>query len=87
MENRAASITAWVAIAVHLVLGVGYAFSGLIAPGWAVALLCAIWLLLLVAAVKLRHTRPFWTPAVPILAAVLWVVAITLGEFLLGWTA
>jgi hypothetical protein len=87
MESRAASVTGWVAIAVHLALGVVYAFTGLAAPRWAVALLWAIWLLLLAAAVMLQRTRPSWTPIVPIMAAVLWVVALTLGERLLGWTA
>lgn len=87
MESRAASITAWAAIVVHLAVGVGYAFSGLLAPPWGVALLWAIWLLLLAAAVTLRRTRPFWTPAAPLVAAVLWFVVLTLGERLLGWTA
>lgn len=87
MANRTASITAWAAIAVHLALGVVYAFTGLLAPPWAVALLCAIWLLLLVAAFWLRRTRPFWTPVAPILAAALWFATITAGEILLGWTA
>jgi hypothetical protein len=46
-----------------------------------------MWLLLLVAALMLRRTRPFWTPVVPILAAILWFVTITVGEIALGWTA
>lgn len=87
MESRAAAIAAWAGLAVHLVLGVGYAFTGLLAPSWAVALLWVIWLALLVAAVMLRRRRPWWTAAVPLVAAALWFLAITLGEQLLGWTA
>jgi hypothetical protein len=87
MESRAASVAAWVGIAVHLVLGFGYAFTGLLAPRWAVGLLWVIWILLLVTAVTLRRRRPWWTAAVPFVTAALWFLTITLGEKLLGWTA
>lgn len=85
--SRASGVAAWVGIVVHVALGVGYAFTGLLAPSWAVALLWAVWLGLLVAAVAWRRTHPWWSAAVPVVAAVFWFVALTIGDVAFGWTA
>jgi hypothetical protein len=55
-----------------------YAAAGLLAPGWAVALLLLAWALLAAALVVLVRRRS---------PLALWFGALTVGEQLLGWTA
>jgi hypothetical protein len=90
MQNQpspAARIVGWCGVVAHAATFVWYAASGLVAPGWAVAGLLALWGVLLVLAVWLRRTRPLLTPLVPVAAVVLWFLAISAGEAWLGWTA
>jgi hypothetical protein len=77
----------WVGLVAHLVMGVWYAASGLIAPPWAVAALLVIWVLLLIVGLRLRARRPWWMLAVPVLAVAIWVAVVSAGETFLGWTA
>ena len=77
----------WLGFAGLLGTLVLYAASGLLAPGWAVALLLVIWLALLVVAIRLlRQRKPLWVLALPVAAAVLWFLALSAGEAWLGWT-
>lgn len=85
MQRRAVPRVAWVGIAVHLVVGLPYAFTGLLAPSWAVGLLWALWSALLAMAFIVRRSRPWLAAATPLIAIAAWFVA--LGERLLGWTA
>ncbi|WP_437968446.1 hypothetical protein WMF04_03765 [Sorangium sp. So ce260] len=87
MQSRASRIVAWAGIAVHLVIGLAYAFAGLLAPPWAVAVLWALWIALLVMAILVRRRRPWLAAATPLISAALWFGLLTLGERLLGWTA
>ncbi|MDT0215441.1 hypothetical protein Q9R29_16235 [Rothia sp. ARF10] len=64
-----------------------YLASGLAAPLWAIALLLAFWLVLLVAAIRWFTRRPWWVLAMPFVAAAVWWLTMTLGESLLGWQA
>ena len=64
-----------------------YVASGLAAPLWAVVLLLAFWLVLLVAAIRWFTLRPWWILAMPVVAAAVWWLTMTLGESLLGWQA
>jgi hypothetical protein len=73
--------------AAHLVVGVFYVSSGLVAPGWAVAVLLLWWVLLAVQLSRLALRGSWWTPAVPVVAFATWYVVLTAGERLLGWTA
>ncbi len=77
-----------VALGAHLVVGVAYASTGLLAPGWAVALLAVWWValgvLLLVLALR---GRPLLTLLVPVVALTSWIVVIFAGGTWLGWTA
>ena len=77
----------WLGLAAHFGALVFYAASGLLAPGWAVALLLVIWFALLAVAIwLLRGRRPLLVLPVPVAAALIWFGALTAGEHLLGWT-
>ena len=71
----------------HALVGFLYLVSGLAVPGWAVVLLLLWWLLLAWWLVRLAARRSWWTPAVPVVGVVTWVVVVTAGSQLLGWTA
>lgn len=75
------------AVLLHLGIGVFYLAAGLVAPQWAVLLLQAAWLVLLVVLVRVGARRPPYALLVPLAAAVLIASAVTAGEQLLGWTA
>ena len=76
----------WAAALLQLVIGFPYLFSGLLAPLWAVGVLVLIWLGLSVLLVRTRSNGPrdLWAP---VLAAALWLAAMSAGEGLLGWSA
>lgn len=62
--------------------------SGLVAPIWASLLLIVLWLALIgTGIVLLSRRRPLWVLPLPLLAALIWLGAMTLGERLLGWSA
>ena len=87
-HSRAARLVGWLGLALHLAVGVlPYAGSGLIAPSSGVAVLWALWALLLVAAVALLLRRPRLVPLVPAAAVGLWLLVVTIGDIQLGWTA
>jgi hypothetical protein len=73
--------------AAHGLVGVFYLASGLVAPGWAIAVLALWWVLLAVLLVRLAVHGSWWTPAVPVVAFATWYGVLTAGERLLGWTA
>ena len=77
----------WVGLAAHLLMGIWYAASGLVAPPWAVTVLLAIWVALLIVGLRLRTRRPWWMLAVPVLDVAIWVAVVSAGETFLGWTA
>jgi hypothetical protein len=78
--------TAVLAVVLHLLVLWPYAASGLLAPGWAVAALLALWVTL--AAVVLVVHRRYGAVAalVPLAALALWFGALTAGDLWLGWT-
>jgi hypothetical protein len=63
-----------------------YLASGLLAPLWAVVALVALWLALVVLALRWFRTRPWWVLALPFAGVAVWWLTLTLGEELLGWT-
>ena len=67
--------------------GVLYLGSPLVAPPGGVLVLAAGWLVLLVAAIRLRRARPWLTLLVPVVSIAFWVAVLSLGELLFGWTA
>ena len=77
----------WLGLAALLLTGFFYASSGLLAPGWAVAVLLVVWLLLLLLAIQfLRIRRPLYVLPVPVAAWLFWFGALSAGEKWLGWT-
>jgi lysylphosphatidylglycerol synthetase-like protein (DUF2156 family) len=77
----------WLGLAALLGTLVLYAASGLLAPGWAVALLLLVWLALLAVAVLLmRRRRPLYVLLTPVAAWLIWFGVLTAGENWLGWT-
>ena len=86
-RNQALGTVAMVlGLAAHLVVGFFYLAAGLVVPGPWLFVLWAVWLLLLVLAIR-RRQRPPWVLAIPVAAVVLLLVAVSLGERWLGWQA
>ncbi len=82
------AVVAWSGLVLLLAVGVfPYASSGLVAPPEGVLLLWALWVALLVVALRWRTRRPLWVPVIPVVGLGLWFAVISLGGALLGWTA
>ncbi len=81
------SVLACLAGAVHLVLGFYYLAGGLVIPGAVLYPLWVLWVVLAAVLVRLVLRRSWWTAAVPVVAAVVLVLTVTIGEQVLGWTA
>ena len=75
------------AMAALLVIGYYYLASGLVAPLWAVVGLMIIWVALVVLGIRWFRSHPWRLVALPVIAVLVWLGALTLGERLLGWTA
>lgn len=87
-ERGAASVVATVvAAAAMLVVGFFYGVSGLMVPEWVVVALAVVWLGLVVGLVILARRRTFAVLAIPIIAAVIWVLAVWFSDVVLGVTA
>ena len=71
----------------YLVVGVLYFGSGLVVPQPVVYPLWAIWVLGLVATVRLAARRPPWSLVAAPAALVFWVGFVQTGSWLFGWTA
>lgn len=70
-----------------LVVGYFYLAGGLVIPGYVLIPLWITWLVLAWLLVRLALARSWWTPAVPIAAAALFVLVLVVGEQALGWQA
>ena len=65
-----------------------YFASGLlVSDAWAVFVLCVLWFVMAVLSVLWFKKRPWLVLAMPVIAYAIWVIALTLGEHFLGWTA
>lgn len=71
----------------HLVVGYFYLAGGLVVPGPVLVPLWLFWLASAAVLVRLAVRRSWWTPAVPVVAALVFVLVLVGGEQLLGWTA
>ena len=69
----------------HLVVGFYYLAGGLVIPGYVLYPLWAVWIGLAWWLVTLARRYSWWTPLPPVVAAVLFLVVITVGEQVLGW--
>ena len=81
------TLGAVVAVLGLLALGPFFLAAGLAAPLWAVLMLIAIWVALLVVAVVWFRRRPWWLVLLPVAAALIWAGTMSAGEAWLGWTA
>jgi hypothetical protein len=64
-----------------------YAASGLVAPWWAVVLLLAVWVALLVIACVWWTPHPRRLPLVAVVAVAFWFAVVYAGGAWLGWSA
>ena len=71
----------------HLVVGWFYLAGGLVIPGAVLIPLWLVWLALAALLVRLAIRRSWWTPAVPVAAAVLFVLVLVVGEQAFDWQA
>ena len=72
---------------VHLVVGYFYAAGGLVIPGYVLIPLWLFWVVLALVLVRLAIRRSWWTPAVPLIAAAVFALTLTIGGNVLGWQA
>jgi hypothetical protein len=56
-----------------------------VAPWWVTVLFLALWLILLVIALRWFVPRPGWVPWLPLFAFAVWLPTISLGTRALGW--
>lgn len=82
-----ANAAAVAGIAAHVATIFLYLASGLVAPPAGVLFLLAGWAVLLVAAIRLRRSRPWLVASTPAVSIGFWVAVLTFGDWVLGWTA
>ncbi|TCJ21522.1 hypothetical protein [Nocardioides jejuensis] len=63
------------------------AASGLLVPGWAVAVLLAIWAVLLLLGFRWWTPHPSRVVVLPVVSVVLWFGLVNLGAALFHWSA
>ena len=87
MSRRIPVIAGWTGLVLMLVPLYWFIASGLLAPLWAIVGLLVIWGAALVWGIIVRRRWPWVVLALPVALMLLWLVVITIGERLLGWTA
>jgi hypothetical protein len=87
LRSRGPIVVAVLAAVAHLVVGWFYLAGGLVIPGYVLIPLWVVWLVLAAVLVRLAIARSWWTAAVPVAAAALFVVVLVVGEQVLGWQA
>jgi hypothetical protein len=85
--SRPAQIAAIAGIAAHVLTVFFYLASGLLAPLAGVLFLLAGWVVLLVAAIRLRRPRPWLAALAPAASIAFWAAVLTFGNRVFGWTA
>ena len=89
MAIRGRRISPWgfVGVAGMVAMFFPYAASGLVAPYWAVGVLLVVWLTLMVVTCRWFMPYPKRTLVMPVVAAAVWIGAISAGGAFLDWTA
>jgi hypothetical protein len=83
--STAGRVIVVIGVALQVLIAYPIGALGLVAPGWAVVGLLAVWAALLIIAIRQRHSRPWLSLAAPFATiAIAWVVLAAGGEFL-GW--
>ena len=78
---------AGVAGLLHLFVGSFYLAGGLVIPGAVLIPMWMLWLALTAWLVVLAVRRSWWTPAVPVVAAAVFVLVLVVGEQAFDWQA
>jgi VIT1/CCC1 family predicted Fe2+/Mn2+ transporter len=87
-RRRGAKYAAGVlALAAMLAIAPFFFASGLMAPGWAVGVFIAAWLVLFGLGCFWIRRKPLRVVALPFIAAAIWLGGMSAGEAWLGWTA
>jgi hypothetical protein len=71
----------------HLVVGYFYLVGGLVIPGYVLIPLWILWLVLAAFLIRWAVRRSWWTPAIPVGAALFLVLVLVVGDQVLGWQA
>jgi hypothetical protein len=79
-------VVAGLAGVTHLVVGFYYLAGGLVIPAAVLYPLWALWFVLAGVLVWLALRRSWWTAAAPVIAAVVLVLTVVVGEQSFGWT-
>ena len=79
-------VIAGLALAAMLALAPFFLASGLMAPGWAVGIFIAVWLLLFGLGCFWIRRKPLWVVPLPLIAVVFWFGGMNAGAAWLGWT-
>jgi hypothetical protein len=80
-------VIAGLALAAMLALAPFFLASGLMAPGWAVAVFIAVWVVLFgLGCFFWIRRKPLWVVPLPFIAAAFWLGGMYAGGALLGWT-
>jgi len=80
-------IVAGLAGLAHLVVGYFYLVGGLVIPGHVLIPLWVLWLVFAAVLLRWALKRSWWTPVVPVTAAVLFVLVLVIGDQVFGWQA
>jgi hypothetical protein len=75
------------ALAAMLAISPLFLASGLMAPGWAVAIFITVWLVLFGLGCFWIRRKPLWVVPLPFIAAAFWLGGMSAGGAWLGWTA
>lgn len=90
MRNEAPTVATYVlaalALGAMLALAPFFIASGLMAPGWAVAVFIAIWVALFIAGCVWIRRWPLRVLPLPFIAVAVWFGGMTAGGEWLGWT-
>ena len=71
----------------HLGVGYFYLVGGLVIPGYVLIPLWILWLVLAAFLIRWALRRSWWTPAIPVGAALFLVLVLVVGDQVLGWQA
>ena len=85
VRHAGAVVLAAVSGLAHLVVGYFYLAGGLVIPGQVLYPLWALWLVLAAWLVRLAVRGSWWTPVVPLLAAVVLVGTLLVGGSVFDW--
>ena len=78
---------ALVGAALHAAVGLLVLASPLVAPPWGVAVLAGVWVVSVIVSIRTWRVRMFAALLAAASAAAFWVVFLTFGDLVLGWSA